>query len=226
MREEDDHDEVQRCDDQQRHGLNVGLRTDDLAALGEVVDGNIAGNGGLLQKHDEFICQRGQNVFECLRNDDAEHSLWEIQAQRPACLVLTRVYGHDAAANDLGDIGAGVDAEGQHGNGRAVACGGENDEEHDEDLDHGRRAANHGQVDPAQKVGNVQKYAPRAGAHRLARLIMGGTDDGDNGSDQDTEQNGSQRDLNGVPKTLYNVFPAILGDKAGDKIGCGLLEPV
>ena len=58
------------------------------------------------------------------------------------------------------------------------------------------------------------------------RLIMGGTDDGDDGADQDTEQNGGQRDLNGVSEALYNVFPAILRDKAGDKIVCGLFEPV
>ena len=72
MREEYDHDEIQGCDDQQRHGLNVRLRADDLAALGQIVDGHIAGDGRFLQQHDKLVRQRGQHVFERLRNDDID----------------------------------------------------------------------------------------------------------------------------------------------------------
>ena len=110
-------------------------------------------------------------------------------------VFLACVNGHDAAADDLGDVSAGVDAERQHGDADAVVRRGENDVVNDHELHNHRRAADDRQIQLAEAVGQAEEKFPHAGTHIGAGFIPGGTNDGDNHADDDAENNGCKGDF-------------------------------
>ena len=57
------------------------------------------------------------------------------------------------------------------------------------------------------------------------RLVVRRADNGDDRADQDTQKHGGQRDLERIAQTLYDIFPAIFGDEAGDKVLGDLCNP-
>ena len=79
-----------------------------------------------------------------------------VQPQGPARLHLPRVHAHQAAPDDLRDIGAGVDAQGQGAHHGKVPAAGEDDKAHDEQLDHHGGAPDDGDVDLADQVQHRQ----------------------------------------------------------------------
>lgn len=96
------------------------------------------------------------------------------EPQRTARLHLALVDGHNAAPDDLGYIGAGVDAEGQHGNANLVSGAGKDNEVHNQQLNHNRRAADHSGVDLADDIQNTQNRVMLSGT----LLIVAGTNHG------------------------------------------------
>ena len=89
----------------------------------------------------------------------------------------------------------------------------------------GYRAPNDSQIDLAEPVCDVQKRPAGAGTHGFMRLVVRRADNGDDCADQDTQKHGGQRDLERIAQTLHDIFPAILGDEAGDKVLCDLCNP-
>ena len=62
--EQHDHGEVNQGHGRQRHEGGISLAPDDVAALGQVLEGDIAGDAGLLQQYDKFVSQRGKYIFK------------------------------------------------------------------------------------------------------------------------------------------------------------------
>lgn len=89
-----------------------GTASDDIAALGQILQGNVTGNGGLFQENDELVSESRKHVLEGLGHDNVKHRLPVAEAQASSCLKLSVVNGHDTGTEDLSHISAGVQAEG------------------------------------------------------------------------------------------------------------------
>lgn len=128
------------------------------------------------------------------------HRLRIGEAKAAPRLVLPLVDRHDAAAEDLGDVGARVDAERQdrYQQLRHIDRA-EDNKVDDQQLNHGRGAADDRQIHAADRVADLE----------FSRCIVRGADDRDDASDQDAQHNRRQSDQQGVPKTCQNIFPTV-----------------
>ena len=129
-----------------RQQLLVGGTTDDFAATRQVIDGHIAGYGGFLQQHNELIGQGRQGIFQRLRNDDIPWSAQKLSPRlRPASLcplstdiiparIISATYAPELMPKHSIATGTPFRAEVKM------------TKEHDEQLDHHRRAADNGQI--------------------------------------------------------------------------------
>ena len=147
------------------------------------------------------------------------------KAQRAARLHLAGINGHDTAAEDLGHIGTGVDAEGKGADHQAVAAGGKDHEVPDQQLYHHRRAADDGQVDLAHSVGNGQEEAAHAG-HLRAVLVPGDTDQRHHHAQHHTDEQGDHGHKQSVFQTLHIQTVALVKDKAFVNIKAQILQPL
>lgn len=95
--EQHDHGEVNQGHGRQRHEGGISLAPDDVAALGQVLEGNIAGDAGLLQQYDKFVSQGGKYIFKGLGQDNVNHGLGISQAEAAPGFKLSFVNRHDAA---------------------------------------------------------------------------------------------------------------------------------
>src|SRR5699024_8052916 len=66
---------------------------------------------GVLDADDELVAQRRDHPLERLRPDDVAHRQMPRQAQRPPGLHLPLLDGLNGAADDLGDVGTGVEPD-------------------------------------------------------------------------------------------------------------------
>ena len=132
----------------QRQGLNV------LSGARQVVDADVTGHGGLLQQRDELVKEHGDDVPEGLGQDDAQHRDPVGQPQGAGRLHLAGVDGLDPPAEDLRDVGPGIEAEGQDGDMKRVDVPyrREYGEVPDQELHHDRGPAHHGDVEVGQGV--------------------------------------------------------------------------
>ena len=195
----------------------VGAAADDVAGLGQVLQGDVAADGGLLEQDDQLVAQRGQHVLDRLGQDDLPGGLGVVQAQAAGGLHLSRRQAHDAAAEDLGHIGAAVDPEGQDGHRHlADIHRAEDDKVHDEQLDHGGGAADDGQVQLAQPVQDAQ----------VSGLVMGGADVRDDEAQHHAQRRCRKGNDQGGFQTVQEEQVALLLDEGGDELAGKFLPQV
>ena len=96
-------------------------------------------------------------LYPYMSSSSEERVPTKAEAEAAAGFHLSAVDAHDAAADDLGDVGAGVDTEGDAGDHNTVAAGDHDDEVHDHELDDHRGAADDGQINTADGVGKLQQ---------------------------------------------------------------------
>ena len=56
-------------------------------------------NGGILDIDDQVVADLGQDIPECLRQDDIDHRLYMSHADRLGSLHLTGIYRNDTASD-------------------------------------------------------------------------------------------------------------------------------
>ena len=181
--EDDDQDQIDGGGAQQGEHLLVGPVHDASGRVQQLLAADDGDEGGVLQQDDELVAQGGQDGLEGLGHHDEPHGLEVVQAQGTARLRLAGVQGHEAAPDDLRDVGPRVDAQGQGAHHGEVAAVGEDDHAHDEQLDHHRRAADDGDVDLAEEVQDRQHRVVMAGP----LLVVGGADHRDHNAQADAD---------------------------------------
>ena len=116
MRERHGDDQVEDAGHDERRqvaGQDRGVLADaEQLALGDQQAEEVD-EAGVLDDGDELVHQRGQHPADALRHDDEAHGLAVAHAQRAAGLELAPVDALDAGAEDLADVGAGDQAEGE-----------------------------------------------------------------------------------------------------------------
>ena len=108
---QDDLDEGDRACQRQIHeaggeedGEKVEGRGGELrAAQRQLLDRDDGGEGGVFQRADGFVAERGKHRAHRLRRDDAQHHDGGRHAERLARKRLAALDGDNIAANDLGD---------------------------------------------------------------------------------------------------------------------------
>lgn len=70
-----------------------------------------ADDRGFLDKGNKLVAERGKDVLDRLRDDDAHHCHAVSQPDRAAALHLPAVDGQDAGTHNLGNVRAAVEAE-------------------------------------------------------------------------------------------------------------------
>ena len=113
------------------------------------------------------------------------------------------------AADDLGDIGARVDAQRQRADHREVAAVGKDDHAHDEQLHHHRRAADDGGVHLTHRVEEAQHRVHAAGA----LLVVGHTHQRHHAAQRDAHRQRDGRDQQGGAHAVDVLEPAVLQDE-------------
>ena len=93
--------------DQGREGIgregDVGRAGDGLCAEHQLLHAEHGADGRLLDHRDDLIRERGQDVFDRLRQHDEAHRRTAGEAQRAGRLGLPLVDSEDAGAEDLRD---------------------------------------------------------------------------------------------------------------------------
>ena len=108
---------AQRRDGKARKALE-GQSDDVVRAEHQVGKTDDRNDGRLLDDRDELVAKRGENVLDRLRQHDEAHSLAVAEADAARGLHLPDVHGLHAGTNDLGDVGAAVDAHGDNAGGK------------------------------------------------------------------------------------------------------------
>ena len=184
--QDDDQDQVHRRRAQVGVGHAVSLRAHGLGRIQQLLAADDGDEGGVFEEGNKLIAQGRQNGLKRLGNDDEAHGLEVVQTQRAPRLRLAGVQGHQAAPDDLSDISAGVDAQGDGADDGEVPAAGEDDAAHDEHLDDHRRAADDGGVDGPDGVEQEQDGVVAAGP----LLVMGRADDGDDHTQDNAHDEG------------------------------------
>ena len=220
--EQHDQHKVDQCNAQQRvHGF-VGTVHDALRRIQQLLAANDRDQGGILQQHDELVAQSRQHRADSLRDDDDHHGGHVIQAQAAAGLHLAGVHGHQAAADDLGHIGTGVDAQRQCTHHGKVAAVGKDDHAHDEQLHHHGGAADDSGVDLTDHIEEAQ--------HRVfvpgALLVVGHTHQRHHAAQHDAQRQCQGGDQQGGAHAADVLEPAVLQQKGLIKFEEKLLPEV
>ena len=117
-------------------------------------------------------------------------------------------YGLDTASDNLGDIGAGVDAEGQTGDQNLVLAGSHDDVPHDEQLDHGRRPADHINIDIRNSREHGTLPVPASLHVQQARDC----------TENKAQHCGEKRDFDRLAKALQVKLPSVVFNKSRVKL--------
>ena len=121
-----------------------------------------------------------------LRDDYVQHRLPLAQSQRARRFRLPRIHRLDTAAQTLCDICARIDAESKNSRQfERKSTNRQNRKRHNKQLQRHRRAADDGEIDVADDVGDN---------HSASALLRRDLDDGDDGAEHKPEQRRSHRD--------------------------------
>ena len=215
LREYDDEDQIDHRDADERHECLICPSLYVKGPLGDVLHADDVDDGGLFQEGDEFIAQGGKDVFDGLGNDDEPHGLDIGKSQAPACFGLSSVNGHDAAADDLGNVGAGVASEGKRCHQKRVGGTCHDDEVHDEELYHHGRSADDGHVQNAYLIEETQNSGVLV---LLQHLIIGGSYHSNDDTNDRAEDKCQKRKFQRDTKALQQRLPAVSVNKCLCKI--------
>ena len=102
--------QIDRTDNDQGLQLQEGSAGDHLVGGHQIAQEEGGSQGSLFQDHNKLIAQCGENVADCLRQDDLHHSLALAHTQASRGFGLTLIHGLDTGADNLGNLIAGVDA--------------------------------------------------------------------------------------------------------------------
>ena len=142
-----DNDKVNCSHSKEREHGFVSHTADDIATASKVGKADVTANGSFLDERDKLVRESRKRVLERLRVNDVIKNSAELEAKTTTSLDLSRVYALDTAADDFRNVGARVDAECNNRDKNLVDVHRrEDDVVNDEELDHHRRAANHGEV--------------------------------------------------------------------------------
>ena len=116
-------DERENEVDKRRHGKAlealVAQGNDVVCAEHEVRDADDGDDGRLLDDGDKLVAERGQDILDCLRQNNQAHRLAGRESHAARCLGLAVVDRLNARADDLCDIRAAVHAHGNNAGGKA-----------------------------------------------------------------------------------------------------------
>ena len=118
-----DQREIHDGDQQQRVDRVVGVVAHEVARERQIPDRHVARDGRFLEQRDELVADRRDDVPQRLRQHDLARRLDAGQPETAPGFHLPLVHGVDAAADQLGHVRAGVDAERDNGNRHTVLCG-------------------------------------------------------------------------------------------------------
>ena len=189
---------------QREHGL-VGAVHDALRRIQQLLAPDHGDERSILEQDDELIAQRRQDRADGLRDDNEYHGGDVVQPQAAPRFHLAGVHGHQAAADDLGHIRAGVDAQRQRADHREVAAAGKDDHAHDEQLDHHRRAADDRGIDAADHIQHAQHRVVAAGL----LLVVGHAHQRHQRAQQHAQHQRDGRDQQRGAHALQILLPAI-----------------
>ena len=181
----------------------VGLVAHQITRPGQISHRHITGNRGFLQQSNKFIADGGKHIAYRLGQHHMAHGFQPGQAKASSRLRLTLIHRIDAAADQLGHISTGVDAEGDGGHQHTVGAGAQD-----------------------QKIKNQQQYrhgdSPDGCHINIANLCKGFENPiifgqilhrGDHNTDGNTNEQRANGDHNGVPQTLQHDFIITAGNK-------------
>ena len=107
--------EVQHGGDDQGLAHAVGGALHGVHHGHDVLHADGVADGGLLDDGDELVGDGGEDILDGLGQHHEAHALDLVQSQGPGGLRLAAVNGLDAGADDLGEVGTGVQGQGHHG---------------------------------------------------------------------------------------------------------------
>ena len=238
--EDDDQQQIDTGHAYQREHLLIGSAVDGLGSIDQLLAADDGDEGGVLQQNDELVAQGGKNGLEGLGDDDKAHGIDVAETQAAACLRLTGIQGHEAAPDDLGHVGAGVDAQGQGADHGVAAAGAENDEAHNQQLHHHGSAPDDGDIDLGDEIQRSQKGI--AEQNLLVRgnltlhfgqqnldalgiaqqigtlLVVGGADHSHQDTQRDADGKGQGGDQKGGAYTVQILPPAVAFDEGFVKV--------
>ena len=87
----------------------IGRGDHDAVVVHQIADAEVLDDRGLLDHRDKFIADGGENIFDRLRHHHVAHGLRIRHAARARAFHLALVHRLNARADDLGDVGGGVD---------------------------------------------------------------------------------------------------------------------
>ena len=140
------------------------------------------------------------------------------QSQALACLKLSAINRLDAGADDFRNIGSRVDAEAGDGRIQLHVARGEDEVGDNENLQVDRCRTNHGHIQSAEAVEQTEQ--------RIFVFLRNILDHRYQNPDEHTEQNGKQRNDEGVLHTLQICQIAVVGKKCAVKPLAQLENPV
>lgn len=133
----------------------VGLSNDELPGAREFFKADYRNEGRILQHGNEFIAERRNDALKGLRQHDVAHGLSVGHAERKTGAELPLRDGLNAAAEDFGNVCAGVKRTGGNGCDKRVNAVADDIGQRkvdDEDLNEERRAADAVDVDLGGKT--------------------------------------------------------------------------
>lgn len=171
--------------------------------LCKVNDGDKAYNGCFFDKGDKFVTERRHNVFNSLGDNYLYHRRGVIETESTGSFELTGVNRLNTASHNFGNIRTAVHTENGDGNrniGKVESERWHKYEITDKKLNHDRRSAEEAYV----YIAYERKYLGRC-------LILGyHFDNGDNHTDEDTDDKAENGYLNSDPKTVQYVFITVI----------------
>ena len=119
------------------------------------------------------------------------------------------VHAHQAAADDLSRIGAGVDTQRQRTDHHKIPAGSEDNQAHDHQLHHHRRTADHGHIDLQQAVDEPENGVFVSGT----LLVMCRTDHRDNDTEDHAQHQCQHRHVQRGHHAVQVLQPAVIFDE-------------
>lgn len=97
-----------------------GAAADDVGSFGEVLNGDVAHDGGGFDEGDELAFVDGQHALHGLRQDDVDEGAQGGEAHGDAGFCLSAVDAGDGGAEHFADVGGEVEGKGEDGDGGAT----------------------------------------------------------------------------------------------------------
>ena len=167
---------------------------------------------------DELVAHGGQGALGGLGQDDVHHGAQAGKAQRTAGLGLALFHGHNAAADDLRHIGSAVETAGDDAHDHLVNTHGAEDAEVDnQHLKQKRRTTEQVDVEGGKLAQQSDQRNAQIGKEALATgghiLHLRQTQDGQQGAQRHTHQDGVEGNLQRNAQALQVLEPAVAGDQ-------------